>query len=105
MNKIKSYPVGEGNHNNIHYILKIIDLVTLKLCAFPDTNKIYIMSASFKVNDDYLNLSSIYNDIKNELLRHDLNLISDNLDLYKFFNLRFDNTIDLMKSDYYKESL
>lgn len=101
--KIKSYPVGQGNHNNIHYLLKIKDLLVLKLCYFPDTQKIYIMSCSFKVNIDYLNLSTIHNDIVNELLEHDLHLVSDS-DLFKFFNLRFDNTKHLMSSDYYIKS-
>ena len=104
MTKIKSYPVGQGNHNNIHYLLKIKDLLVLKLCAFPSTQKIYIMSCSFKVNDNYLNLSTIHNDIVNELLRHDLHLVYDSSDLLKFFNLKFDNTKELICSDYYIKS-
>jgi len=98
--KTKSYPVGQGNHNNVHFIIRGANYV-FKLCAFPDTEKIYIMSSSCKDKDSF--------DVEEKLIRFKANfsqrwnyeLIADANNL---LNLRFDSTKDLLESDYYKKS-
>lgn len=97
MSRLKSYPVGHGNHNNVHYILRG-EFFIFKLCAFPDVNKVYIMSSSIKIDKRLIDKNYLYLAMREELKKWDLELIanSDNL-----FNLRFENTEELLKSEYF----
>ncbi|MDA3781440.1 MAG: hypothetical protein PF487_14620 [Bacteroidales bacterium] len=101
--KLKSYPVGQGNHNNIHYILRSPYFI-FKLCGFPDIGKAFTMSASIKVSDILIfDTEYILSQMKTELLnKWDLELIADAQTL---FNTRFENTKELLESDYYNKSL
>jgi len=101
MTKLKSYPVSNGNHNNIHYILRDKYFI-FKLCAFPDDNRVYIMSSSCKIDKRLIDKEYLFLAMHEELLRWDLELICSPPEL---FNLRFENTQALMESDYYLNSL
>ena len=95
--KLKSYPVGHGNHNNIHYILRS-EYFIFKLCAFLDDNKTYIMSSTIKIDKRLIDKNYLRHIMCDELSKHDLVLIGCSQEL---FDLRFDNTKELMLSDYY----
>ena len=98
---MKSHPVGHGNHENVHYVISS-DVFKFKLCGFPNTEKIYIMSSSVKMPKKYFNTDLLCADIKQNLLDEwGLNLIADGSNL---FDLRFDKTKDLLQSDYYIKS-
>jgi len=101
MTKLKSYPVGHGNHSNVHYVLRT-DYFIFKLCAFPDDNRVYIMSSSSKIDKRLIDKEYLFLAMREELLKWDLELICIPSDL---FNLRFENTQELMSSDYYLNSL
>jgi len=96
---MKSYPVGQGNHNNLHFILRSANTV-FKLCCFPNTEKIYIMSSSCKtvIDDIEVLLCNMRTELYN---KWGYNLIADSSNL---LNLRFDNTKHLISSDYYINS-
>lgn len=98
---MRSYPVGQGNNNNIHFILRSANII-FKLCCFPDIEKIYIMSSSNK-NKDSIDIDILLCEMRNELYgQWGYNLICDADNL---LNLRFDKTKDLLESEYYIKSL
>jgi len=99
---LKAYPIAEGNHDNVHYIVRDKQNIIFKLCAFPETGKIYIMSSSCKINPIYIDHSILYREMKLKLEKWDLKLIGKPREM---FNLKFENTAHLMESDYYKESI
>ena len=101
--KLKSYPVGEGNHENIHFIVRH-DLFIFKLCAFTLSQKIYIMSSTSKYDKRLYDKDFIYLAIISELKdKWDYDLVLN--DVKDLFELRFENTKALMQSNYYLNSL
>lgn len=102
MSEIKSHPVGHGNHNNIHYILRS-PYFKFKLCGFPDINKIFIMSSNTKIDKRLIDKEFLISEMRTELLsKWDLVLVGDSSEL---FDLRFENTKELLSSDYYEQQL
>lgn len=98
---MKAYPIGEGKHENIHFLVKDKNL-TIKVNCFSETGKAYIMNSSVKFNPLYINLHNVHSDIKLKLKKWDFELLGKASDI---FDLKFENTEALLKSDYYKNSL
>lgn len=101
MINIRSNPVGHGNHNNVHYVLRT-DYFTFKLCAFPDMGKIFVMSSSTKINKDIIDKEYVRIAMHEELSKYDLTLVGCSTELFEY---RFESTDELMKSDYYQQQL
>lgn len=76
----KFRPVAYGNHNNIHFKMNIShkqeNLVCVKIIAFPDTEKAYIVDLS--INETikrFININSIYEVISHNLSKNDFKLV------------------------------
>lgn len=67
-------PVGEGNHNNIHFLITDKNAITFKVVAFLDTCDAYIISSKIKFNTKYLNLNAIHDELSKRLSAFDYNL-------------------------------
>ena len=66
--------VGEGNHNNIHFLITHGDTMKFKVVAFLDTCDAYVVSSKIKFNAKYLNLNAIHDELSKRLSAFDYNL-------------------------------
>lgn len=86
MGLFKVKPIGEGKHNNIHFIATDKSkTIQFKIICFLETQEAYIISSRTKVDMELLNCQEIYNSLATEINKWDYVLKTPILSLFKNF--------------------
>jgi len=103
MGLIKTYPVGQGNHNNTHFLAKDKKKgFTFKIVCFHDSGEAFIMGSNITIDPQFLNAKAILEAIKEDLERKwDFVLKSEQFEMF----MSFENTEHLLKYYNAKEKL
>lgn len=76
MARFKVHPLGEGKHNNIHFVAKKESegkksTLIFKIVGFMDTTDAYIVSHSSKIDIDILDLNLVHKKLSEGLMKWD----------------------------------
>ena len=86
-------PIGEGKHNNLHFMITDKKAINIKVVVFLDTCDAYIVNSKFKINIKYLDLNAIYEELRIRLSGRDYELKTPIADMLR----NFGNTENIIK--------
>lgn len=106
MSNIKLRPIGNGYHNNVHFIANDKDkMISFKIVAFTESGDAYIVKNSCKISSNYLNPEEIHKYIADKLSQawgfnlktkvEDLFVnFNDTTDVIVKYNVDYNNTLN-----------
>jgi len=81
------YPINQGKHNNIHFIIRNKERTILfHVVGFHETSTAYIVKNKNKINESLLNNTLIYNKISDLLEDNGFELKTPLHSLFKQYN-------------------